>query len=124
MPVLAEEKQHRDAVFCEGGRDHGDLPSMETGHHDPADVYWPRISVQQEEGPQHTKATMIRMGDLKFIQRLYERDELYDLKKDPDEMVNEIDNPEYADAILRMKMRMLEWYQETADFVPNRKDLR
>ena len=124
VPVLAEEKEHRDAVFCEGGRIHGDLPSMETGHKDPKDVYWPRISVQQEEGPQHTKATMIRMGDLKYIRRLYERDELYDLKKDPDEMKNEIDNPEYADAVLKMQLRMLEWYQETADFVPNRKDLR
>ena len=124
VPVLAEEKEHRDAVFCEGGRIHGDLPSMETGHKDPKDVYWPRISVQQEEGPQHTKATMIRMGDLKYIRRLYERDELYDLKKDPGEMKNEIDNPEYADAVLKMQLRMLEWYQETADFVPNRKDLR
>ncbi len=124
LPLLAEEREHKDAVFCEGGRVHGDLPSMETGHHNPADIYWPRISVQQEEGPQHTKATMIRMGDLKYIQRLYERDELYDMKKDPAEMINEIDNPEYADAVLKMKMRMLEWYQETTDFVPNRKDLR
>lgn len=97
---------------------------METGHYDPRDVYWPRISVQQEEGPQHTKATMIRMGDLKYIQRLYERDEPYDLKKDPAELKNEIDNPEYAEDVLKMKLRMMEWYQETTDFVPNRKDLR
>lgn len=124
LHVLAGDDEHRDAVFCEGGRVHGDLPSMETGHKNPEDVYYPRISVQQEEGPQHTKATMIRMGDLKYIQRLYERDELYDLKKDPAELNNEIDNPTYADDILKMKLRMLEWYQETADFVPNRKDVR
>ncbi len=124
LPVLAKEQEHRDAVFCEGGRVHGDIPSMEVGHKNPNDVYWPRISVQQEEGPQHTKATMIRMGNLKYIQRLYERDELYDLEKDPAEMVNEIDNPAYKEDVLKMKLRMLEWYQETTDFVPNRKDLR
>ena len=124
LPVLAEEKEHKDAVFCEGGRVHGDISSMEVGHKNPNDVYWPRISVQQEEGPQHTKATMIRMGNLKYTQRLYERDELYDLSKDPDEMCNVIDDPAYAQDVLKMKLRMLEWYQETADFVPNRKDLR
>ena len=122
--VLAGDDEHRDAVFCEGGRVHGDIPSMEIGHQDPRDVYWPRINVQQKEGPQHTKATMIRMGNLKYVQRLYERDELYDLEKDPDELVNIIDDPAYASEILKMQQRMLSWYQETADFVPNRKDLR
>lgn len=124
MDVLSGSDVHKDAVFCEGGRVHGDLPSMEIGHHDPRDVYWPRISTQQEEGPEHTKATMIRMGNLKYTRRLYEKDELYDLDKDPDEMVNRIDDPEYAEDIRKMQERMLSWYQETADWVPNRKDVR
>jgi len=124
MDVIAGSDEHKDAVFCEGGRVHGDLPSMEIGHHDPRDVYWPRISTQQEEGPEHTKATMIRMGNLKYTRRLYEKDELYDLDKDPAELVNEIDNPAYAEKIKVMQDRMLTWYQETADWVPNRKDVR
>ena len=124
LPVVAGSDEHKDAVFCEGGRVHGDYPSMEIGHHDPRDVYWPRISTQQEEGPEHTKATMIRMGNLKYTRRLYERDELYDLDKDPDELVNRIDDPAYAAAIRKMQDRMLTWYQETADWVPNRKDVR
>lgn len=53
---------------------------------------------------------MIRIGNLKYIQRLYERDELYDLA--------------YAADVLKMQKRILAWYMETADFVPNRKDLR
>ncbi len=124
LPALAGSDFHKDAVFCEGGRDHGDIPSMEIGHKDPRDMYWPRISTQQEEGPQHTKATMIRMGNLKYVQRLYEKDELYDLEKDPKEMVNVIDDPSYAAEVLKMQKRMLQWYQETADWVPNRKDIR
>ena len=124
LSVLAGSDVHKEAVFAEGGRDHGDLPSMETGHQDPADMYWPRIHVQQMEGPEHTKATMIRMGNLKYVRRLYEKDELYDLDKDPMETVNRIDEPEYAAQIRRMQDRMLTWYQETADWVPNRKDVR
>ncbi|MBR0137985.1 MAG: sulfatase-like hydrolase/transferase, partial [Erysipelotrichaceae bacterium] len=124
LPVLAGSEVGKDAVFAEGGRIHGETQAMELGHFDPRDPYWPRLNVQQKEGPQHTKATMIRMGDLKYIKRLYEKDELYDLKKDPQELVNEIDNPEYRGQLLKMKERMLTWYQETADYVPNRRDAR
>ena len=56
--------------------------------------------------------------------RYYEKDELYDLEQDPDEMHNEIDNPVYAEQIEKMKMQLLNWYQETTDWIPNRKDVR
>jgi hypothetical protein len=39
-------------------------------------------------------------------------------------MVNRIDEPEYQDIIEKMKLRMLDWYQETSDWIPNRKDMR
>ena len=124
LPVLAGDDVGRDAVFCEGGRGFGDRPSMELGHDDPHDPYWPRISTQHEEGPNHTRATMIRMGTLKYTMRLYERDTLYDLELDPHEQVNRIDDPAYAERVAAMRDRLLTWYQETADWVPNRKDVR
>ena len=124
LPVLAGSEEGKDAVFCEGGRIHGETWAMELGHYDPRDPYWPRLNVQQKEGPQHTKATMIRMGNLKYVRRLYEEDELYDLEKDPMELVNEINNPEYKDELVKLQLRMLQWYQETGDFVPNRRDMR
>lgn len=124
MDVIKGCDSHKDAVFCEGGRVHGDIPSMEAGHHDPRDVYWPRISTQQLEGSEHTKATMIRMGNLKYTHRLYEKDELYDLSNDPEEINNVIDSPVYQDDVIKMKERMLRWYQETADWVPDRRDER
>lgn len=123
LPVLKEEKEHRDAVFCEGGRIHGEYWAMERGHNQDSE-YWPRLSTQCSEGPEHTKATMIRMGNLKYVMRLYEEDELYDLEKDPKELNNIIGNSAYAEDVQKMKNRMLTWYMETGDIVPNRKDPR
>ena len=122
--VLQGDDTHKDAIFAEGGRPYGDRPAMELGHDDPEDMYWPRLSVQHEENGAHGRAVMCRMGNLKYTMRLYEKDELYDLSEDPDEQVNEIDNPVYAASVTHMQKRILRWYQETADWVPDRKDKR
>ena len=39
----------------------------------------------------HTKATMCRNKNFKYIKRAYEKDEFYDLKQDPGEIKNLID---------------------------------
>lgn len=113
----------REAVFCEGGRIHGERQAMEP-EHPPASPYWPRVSTQHEEGPAHTKACMIRMGQLKYILRLYEQDELYDLAADPMETVNRIGDPAYAGPLQEMRMRLLKFYMETSDSVPSKMDKR
>ncbi|MBM6800600.1 arylsulfatase, partial [Coprobacillus cateniformis] len=121
--VLSGDEIHKDAVFCEGGRIHGETQAMEKGHN-PTSPYWPRLSTQSSEGPEHTKALMCRMGNIKYTMRLYEKDELYDLDKDPLELVNQIDNPKYQDIVLKFKERILYYYMETADFVPQGRDQR
>ena len=123
LPVLGTEKEHKDAVFCEGGRIHGETWAMEKGH-GPESEYWPRLDTQSSEGPEHTKAVMIRMGNMKYVNRLYESDELYDLVNDPDELDNIIDDPRCHDQVVKFKARMLDWFIETGDIVPNRRDLR
>ena len=123
LEALAGSETHKDAVFCEGGRIHGEYWAMERGHNADSE-YWPRLSAQCSEGPEHTKGVMCRMGDLKYVKRLYEKDELYDLTVDPKELNNVIDDPKYADDVQKMKLRILDWYMETADWVPNRKDPR
>ncbi len=120
---LKNEEEHKDAVFSEGGRIHGEYWAMERGH-DEDSVYWPRLSAQCMEGPQHTKATMIRMRDYKYVMRLYEKDEFYNLKEDPKELDNRIDDTRYQGDIAKMRNRLLQWYMETCDIVPNRKDPR
>lgn len=116
-------KEHKDAVFCEGGRLHGEEHCMDKGH-GPLSPYWPRLATQCSEGPEHTKAVMIRMGKLKYIRRLYETDELYDLEKDPMELNNIINNMDYEIELIKLKERMLTYFLETGDYVPNRRDLR
>ena len=128
LPVLAgETDEHRDACFCEGGRRHGEVQCMELESGQAADatgLYWPRLVWQGQEGPEHTKAVMCRTKDFKYTRRLYESDELYDLRNDPGETTNLIDDPAYADVLSQMKDRLLTFFQETGDVVPRETDLR
>ncbi len=88
-------------------------------------LYWPRIKHQvTDEHPWHTKATMCRTHDFKYVRRLYEGDELYDLRTDPQETHNVIADPAYADVVATLKERMLTWYMETCDVVPFDTDQR
>lgn len=123
LPLLEKDAELHDAVFCEGGRIHGEPQAMESGH-GPDSLYWPRLSGQASEGPEHTKAIMARMGDYKYIYRLYERDELYDLAKDPEEELNLAGMAEHEELGRRMRERILRFLVETGDYVPMKRDRR
>ncbi len=129
LPLLrGETATHRDYVFSEGGRLHSEEHCNESYYKkdlaQPDSEYYPRLTLQASQGPAHTKATMIRTHKLKYVRRLYEKDELYDLEKDPREQKNVIDNPAYAADVEALKDAMLRWYQETADVVPYKEDER
>ncbi len=125
LPLLAGETDvHRDAVFCEGGRIHGEKHCMEHGIENPDNLYWPRVSLQQSEGPEHTKAVMVRNTTHKYVRRLYEPDELYDLVADPGELHNRIDDPALREVLFALKERMLTFFLETGDVVPHKPDQR
>lgn len=121
--VLEKEELHRDAVFSEGGRVHGERQAMELGHGKDS-LYWPRLSCQASEGDEHSKAVMIRTGHIKYIERLYGESELYDLEKDPEELFNVINDSRYHDLIPELQKRLLRFYIETTDYVPDRRDRR
>lgn len=126
-PVVAgEADEHRDAVFCEGGRLHGEFHCNESApaNADPSMLYWPRGEMQRSEGPEHTKAAMIRTKRYKYVRRLYETDELYDLERDPGETENRIGDSSLAHVLLSLKERMLDFYQTTCDVVPHARDAR
>lgn len=127
IPVLQGREEHRDAVFCEGGRLKGEAHCSEAkseGSWDDNNLYWPRVNLQISEGPEHSKATMLRTKDYKYVKRLYETDELYDLNNDPKELINQINNPKYKEMLIALKERMLTFYQETCDVVPYTEDDR
>jgi arylsulfatase A-like enzyme len=128
LPLLTgQTDQHRDAVFSEGGRLAGEVHCMElesTAYQTSQGLYWPRLVLQRGEGPEHTKACMCRTQDFKYVRRLYEADELYDLRADPREEHNQIDNPMLAGVLAQLKERLLTFYMETCDVVPHDADRR
>ncbi|KKL92886.1 hypothetical protein LCGC14_1880240, partial [marine sediment metagenome] len=121
-------EQHRDAVFCEGGRLYGEMHAMElesSSNLTPSGLYWPRVGLQTtDDGPYHGKAIMCRTKDFKYNRRFYERDELYDLNNDPEEINNLINDLKYKDILIKLIERMLTWYVETCDVVPFEIDWR
>ena len=125
--IAGDECEHRDAVFCEGGRLYGEEQAKEKespAYDDSSVLYWPRAQMQKSESGSHSKAAMCRTRDYKYIRRLYEMDELYDLRADPGEMRNVIDEPAYASVLAQLRDRLLTWYQETCDVVPRETDVR
>lgn len=128
LPLLRGEcDRHRDAVFCEGGRLHGEFQAMEIDVGSALQtkgLYWPRLRLQRSDGPEHTKAVMCRTSKYKFVKRLYEQDELYDLESDPNEQTNIATYPENRIVVEQMRDRMLIWFVETGDFVPRTLDKR
>ncbi len=123
IPTFSGSDVHKDAVFCEGGRIAGEEHCKEKGHNETS-PYYPRLATQSLDGPEHTKAIMIRMNNLKYTMRLYEKDELYDLDKDPYEEHNCIDDLNYQSQVQMMRSRLLEHLLATGDFVPLGKDPR
>ena len=123
---------HRDAVFAEGGRLHGEVQASEReslSADTALGLYSPRVKLQGREVGEggalpHTKATMCRTERMKYVRRAFESDELYDLANDPGETRNVIADPAYRDDALRLKERLLTWYMETCDVVPSVTDQR
>jgi arylsulfatase A-like enzyme len=122
--LRGETEEHRDAVFCEGGRLKGETHCSEAEGLREESFYWPKVSLQVSEGSEHGKAVMLRTRELKYVYRLYETDELYDLRRDPGELSNVIDEPRYASEVAELKERMLRFLVETADVVPHELDRR
>ncbi|MDO5110559.1 MAG: sulfatase-like hydrolase/transferase, partial [Erysipelotrichaceae bacterium] len=128
-PVIENrDNKVRAYAFCEGGRRACEKQADEYhrhGENGPAKThdYWAKMQAEAD-AEAHAKGTMITDGKYKYVLRMGSRDEFYDLEKDSREMINRIDCEEYAGKILELKLKMLEWYQETCDAVPREYDSR
>lgn len=122
-PVLADRATpNREFVCCEGGRLTDEIHCDEFHESGPEGVpvfhpYWPRLAAQAD-GVAHGKATMLRTDRYKYVARLYEQDELYDLAEDPQEHNNRINDPDMAGVVTILRYRLMKWYMQTADTVP------
>jgi arylsulfatase A-like enzyme len=100
LPILQGKKiSWRDAAFYE--------------------YYW-------ERNFPHTPTTHgVRTNRYKYIHYhgIWDIDELYDLKNDPEEMTNLIDSPKHQDLIKDLNNRMFEWLEKTDGMlIPLRRD--
>lgn len=112
----------REYVCCEGGRLQGEVHCDESHTEgadgaNPASDYWPRQKAQEDDVA-HTKATMLRSKQYKYVRRLYEEDQLFDMQFDPGEQNNLIRQESMQGIVTDMRLKMLDWYQETCDIVP------
>ncbi len=70
------------------------------------------VVVYEEYGP----ARMIRSKEFKLVRRsIPNTDELYDLRNDPDERQNLIDDPSYADVISELDLSLIAWFDRYVD---------
>ena len=125
--IAGRAGEHRDAVFAEGGRLAGETHASEANALPPEPeslLYYPRLILQSREDGCHGKAVMCRTKRWKYVMRLYEQDELYDLAGDPGETVNRADDPACSCVLAQMKDRMLRFFVETGDVVPHSMDRR
>ena len=67
---------------------------------------------------------MCRTREFKVVRRLYEQDELYDLRADPGELDNRIGDPALAAEPSELHDRLLTFVLETGDVAPNDPDSR
>jgi arylsulfatase A-like enzyme len=75
----------------------------------------PNEAFTQFYGVNQLMTTMftLRKGPLKFGWNACGRDELYDLDRDPHEMTNLLDHPDYRERLGGLKRRMYDWLKET-----------
>lgn len=121
VPLLTEDRPHRTAVFSEGGRLKDERQCMEfetVAHGEKGGLYYPRVTIQRSDHVAHTKALMCRTDGWKYVYRLYENDELYDLSNDPDETRNLAKDGSYSGILQEMKQLLLDHCVETSDVVP------
>lgn len=111
---------HKDYAYSEGGFLLREEPLLE---HAP----WPydiKAALQHEDTALVGRAVSVRDREWTFVYRLYEPPELYSRARDPQELHNLAELPEYADVRQRLEANVLRWMVESSDFLPYQKDPR
>lgn len=120
--LLAGEPGGRDAVFCEGGIREGEPIEPVCGQRE--NLYWPRVSWSKEDSSAYGRAIMCRTATRKYVLRIDEPCELYDLERDPSETINVAGDPAYSNDVAALRERLLQFLWEPTDVVPRRPDPR
>lgn len=126
VPLMRDRSiSHRKGVIAEGGRlanedQAKELPSRsDRGGH-----YYPKLMLQREDAVAHGKAIMYRTRTHKYVHRIAEQDEIYDLRTDPNEQCNRINDPATTEVVNDLRTALLDHLFRTADTVPTTHDSR
>lgn len=121
VPLAEGEQELRGAVFAEGGLEPNQSESMGSGKQCPShDLRWPRKGLEMKENPLSAKARMIRSRKFKYVQRSQERDELYDLEKDPGELTNKIGDGAYQAVLESLRHQLIQFHSDTSEMLQGR----
>jgi choline-sulfatase len=114
------------AAFAEGGYNAYEPQCFEPlkDFNSPANIYYPKVKLQNEHPETITRATMVRTLDAKLILRPDGKSELYDLKNDPRELHNVYGENAYSSIQSELGSRVLNWYIRTSDVAPRQLDPR
>lgn len=116
-----EVSTHREEVFAEGGY-HADEEQFRVPIPKGSDYELMRqINLTTRAA---RKAAMVRTDRCKYVYCPDDRDELYDLEADPQEIRNVVDSPGYAHVRDEMRERLLRWMLDTGDVLPRDQDPR
>jgi choline-sulfatase len=114
------------SAFCEAG-----FNSYEPQCFDPmsqygnkTNIYYPKTALEHERPQTVSRCAMIRTAEHKLVWRPDGQGELYDMKRDPQELHNVFGDKSYAGAQSVLQARMLDWYVRTSDVAPRQHDPR
>jgi arylsulfatase A-like enzyme len=126
VPQLrGEPGDPKRAAFCEGGYNNYEPQCFEPLADFPAaDIYYPKVALQNEHPETITRTTSIRTLDFKLILRPDGLSEMYDLRKDPRELHNVYGARMYAAQQEQLHAGLLDWYVRTSDVAPKKQDRR
>jgi arylsulfatase A-like enzyme len=122
--IRGEDWTGRDAVFAEGGRLQGE---EHWGIRGLSDENWygkRRDTVAPDAETAVSRCATIRTPEMLYTHCTRDVDELFDLRSDPDGVVNVAQQPEYAQVRGQLRERLLDWMLETSDTLPLEQGLR
>lgn len=119
LSSVIEGAESRDAVYAVGGYDPREPQAFETGVKSANDPlmghYYEKLRLQLEKPATVARAAMIRTREWKLVIRSTGKEELYDLKNDPFELKNRMDDPALREIQDDLRQRLLYWYLRTSD---------
>ncbi|MFX1407694.1 MAG: sulfatase-like hydrolase/transferase [Promethearchaeota archaeon] len=117
--IKGEIDKIRTAVFAEGGYNINEPQCFENVIKSPdiphVGIYYDKTNIPLQKPQSVVRSAMVRTQSWKLIIRDAEKEELYDLIQDANEVENLIDDKSYKEIKTELKELILRWYLRTSD---------